>query len=337
MVRWLRCRTFCIYVMKTLSRIAAAVMLVAVVMPSFARGRKHEVTIVSNREQVRIYSSAVEDTLRLFVVADTHLWLSDEREEPFREYSKRMAAAYNVTSHFRTGAKTSPEEAFRQTIALAKQRGADAVALVGDILSYPTERGVEFVQEVMREYGMPYYYTPGNHDWHYEGMSGTSQELRREWRNRRLKPLFQGNDPDAYGVTLKGVRLLFIDSSNYVIEPEQLKFVQREARGKQPFILFQHIPMYAPSRSVGYGIGHPDWGAKADGGYKIERRRQWAESHTKLDYDFYDTVVGAPNLLATFAGHVHTYGCDIIDGRPHFTVGANFSAAYYEVIVMPLK
>ncbi|MBR3703632.1 MAG: hypothetical protein IKM12_08835, partial [Alistipes sp.] len=86
--------------MKTLSRIAAAVMLVAVVMPSFARGRKHEVSIVSNREQVRIYSSAVEDTLRLFVVADTHLWLSDEREEPFREYSKRMAAAYNVTSHF---------------------------------------------------------------------------------------------------------------------------------------------------------------------------------------------------------------------------------------------
>ncbi len=323
--------------MKTLSRIVVAVVFAAVVLPSFARGRKHEVSVVSNREQVRIYSSAVEDTLRIFVIADTHLWLSDEREEPYRQYSERMAAAYHVTNHFRTGAKTSPEEAFRHTISLAKQRGADAVALVGDILSYPSERGVEFVQEIMREYAMPYYYTCGNHDWHYEGMSGTSHELRKKWREERLKPLFQGYNPVAYGVTLKGVRLLFIDSSNYVIEPEQLKFVQREVRGRQPFILFQHIPMYAPSRPVGYGIAHPDWGAKSDGGHEIERRERWAESHTQVDYDYYDTVVGAPNLLATFAGHVHNYGCDIIKGRPHFTVGANFSAAYYEVVVMPMK
>lgn len=323
--------------MKVLFRIVVSVLLVVAVVPLFARGRKHEVTVVTNREQVKIYSSAVEDTLRIFVIADTHLWLSDEREEPFREYSKRMAGAYHETTHFRTGAKTSPEEAFRQSIELAKARGADVVALIGDILSYPSERGVEFVQEVMRESGIPYYYTCGNHDWHYEGMEGTSQQLRREWRDKRLTPLFQGYDPDAYGVTMKGVRLLFVDSSNYEIEPEQLKFVQREARRKEPFILFQHIPMYAPSRSVGYGIGHPDWGAKSDGGYKIERRKQWAESHKQVDYDFYDTVVGAPNLLATFAGHVHTYGCDIIGGRPHFTVGANFSAAYYEVLVLPLK
>lgn len=323
--------------MKPLFRIVLTAMLVAVVMPSFARGRKHEVTVVSNREQVKIYSSAVEDTLRIFVVADTHLWLSDEREEPFREYSNRMAAAYHTTTHFRTGAKTSPEEAFRQTIALAKQRGADVVALVGDILSYPSERGVEWVQEVMRDNEMPYFYTCGNHDWHYEGMEGSSQQLRREWREKRLSALFQGYDLDCYGVEMKGVRLLFVDSSNYEIEPEQLKFVQREVRRKEPFILFQHIPMYAPSRPAGYGIGHPDWGTKADGGYKIERRERWAESHKQVDYDYYNTIVNAPNLLATFAGHVHTFGCDIIAGRPHFTVGANFSAAYYEVVVMPLK
>jgi hypothetical protein len=30
------------------------------------------------------------------------------------------------------------------------------------------------------------------------------------------------------------------------------------------------------------------------------------------------------------------FGTDIINGRPHFTVGANFQAAYYEVLVMPL-
>lgn len=302
-----------------------------------ARGRKHEVTVVSNHEQVKIYSSAVEDTLRIFVIADTHLWLSDEREEPYREYSQRMAAAYHHTNHFRTGAATNPEQAFRQTVALAKARGTDVVALVGDILSYPSERGVEFVQEVMQQAGMRYYYTCGNHDWHYEGMHGSSHDLRKRWREERLKPLFQGYDPDGYGVTVKGVRLLFVDSSNYLIEPQQLQFIRQEVRRDEPFILFQHIPMYAPSRPVGYGIGHPDWGRKADGGYNIERREPWAESHTQLDYDYYDAIVEAPNLLATFAGHVHTFGCDQINGRAHFTVGASFSAAYYEVVVMPMK
>jgi hypothetical protein len=48
-------------------------------------------------------------------------------------------------------------------------------------------------------------------------------------------------------------------------------------------------------------------------------------------------LVEAPNLLATFAGHVHVYGTDIIKGRPHYTVAANHSGAYYEVTVMPLK
>ena len=101
--------------------------------------------------------------------------------------------------------------------------------------------------------------------------------------------------------------------------------------------MMQHIPMYAPSRPFGYGIGHPDWGAATANGYELERREQWPEEgHQPIDYEFYDLVTTAPNLLATFAGHVHTFGTDIINGRPHFTVGANFQAAYYEVLVMPM-
>lgn len=315
-----------------------ALWLLASAMTVMARKPRHEVIYSCTGERVRIFSSAVTDTLCIFVIADTHLWMSDGREDPFRQYSQRMASAYHTTKHFRTGAETNPEEAFRATVALAKKRGADAVALLGDIVSYPSERAVEFVQEVMRQEGMPYYYTSGNHDWHYEGMEGTSQDLRKKWRSERLLPLFQGHNPVAYGVEIKGVRLLFLDTSNYQIEKEQLDFIRKEARGKKPFILFQHIPLYAPSRSVGYGIGHPEWGAASDRGYKIERRMQWpAEGHGDTDYDFYETLVGAPNLMATFAGHVHVFGTDIIKGKPHFTVGPNFTGAYYEVQVMPLK
>ncbi|MBQ2044981.1 MAG: hypothetical protein II261_09130, partial [Bacteroidaceae bacterium] len=46
-------------------------------MVSQAKKFKQEVIHSCTGEQVRIYSSAVTDTLRIFVIADTHLWLSD--------------------------------------------------------------------------------------------------------------------------------------------------------------------------------------------------------------------------------------------------------------------
>ena len=326
------------WLMPTLVVLVVLAVLPQVISAKRYNARKAPKVIYSyDGPNVRIYSSEVTDTLRMFFIADTHLWLSDEREEPFRQYSKRMASAYHRTKHFQTGKETNPEAAFKATVELAKQRGADVIALAGDILSYPSERGVEFVNEVLGASGIPYYYTCGNHDWHYEGMEGHRLKLRDEWRGKRLMPLFRDNNPAIYGVEIKGVRLLFVDSSTYDILPEQLEFMQREVKDGKPFIMMQHIPMYAPSRPFGYGIGHPDWGAGTDNGYELERREKWPEEgHQPIDYEFYDLVTTAPNLLATFAGHVHTFGTDIINGRPHFTVGANFQAAYYEVLVMPM-
>ena len=313
-----------------------------VVLPQVLSARKytkdeHKVIYSSTGPNINIYSSAVSDTVRLMVFADTHLWMSDEREEPYREYSARMAGAYHSVKHFQTGAPTTPEESFLATIRLAQQRGVDAIAMLGDIVSYPSERGVEWVGEVLDTVAIPCYYTSGNHDWHYEGMEGSSESLREKWRGERLMSLFGDNDPDAYTVEVKGVRLLLVDDSNYKITPEQRDAVAAEVKSGKPFILMHHIPLYAPSRSVSFGIGHPDWSAATDKNYKIERREQWpAEGHTEVDYEFYDLATTAPNLLASIAGHVHSYGVDIIHGRPHYTVGANAQGAYYIVNIMPL-
>ena len=272
------------------------------------------------------------------VFADTHLWMSDEREEPYREYSARMAGAYHSVKHFQTGAPTTPEESFVKTIQIAEQNRADAIAMLGDIVSFPSERGVEWVKEVLDTVAIPYYYTSGNHDWHYEGMEGSGETLREKWREERLRPLFAEHDPDLYGVDIKGVRLLFVDDSDYVIKARQRDLLATEVKSGKPFILLHHIPFYAPGRSVSFGIGHPEWGAATDKNYKIERREQWpSEGHTAIDYEFYDLATTAPNLLASVAGHVHSFGVDIIHGRPHYTVGANAQGAYYMLTVMPLE
>lgn len=318
-------------------------MAAFVVLPQAISGAKYtelgpQVVYSSEGTEVRIYSSEVEDTLRLMVISDTHLWLSDEREDPYRKYSDRMSHAYNTTRHYKTGEETNPEREFVRAMQVAKRRGADAVALLGDMVSYPSERGVEWLCHVLDTTAIPYYYTCGNHDWHYEGMEGTRQELRAKWRKERLTPLFGEHEQDAYGVEIKGVRLFFVDHSTYEILPEQLSAALSEVKSGKPFVVFQHIPFYAMGRPVGYGIGHPEWGAKSDNGYEIERRERWAEDgHRQIDYQFYDAVTTAPNLLASFAGHVHTFGVDIIHSRPHYTVGANAMGGYYFVTIMPLK
>ena len=331
--------------MKKILLLLPSIILVALtlaILPQLLSGLQRakpgpEVIYSSTGPNINIYSSAVSDTVRLMVFADTHLWMSDEREEPYREYSARMAGAYHSVKHFQTGAPTTPEESFLATIRLAQQRGVDAIAMLGDIVSYPSERGVEWIGEVLDTVAIPCYYTSGNHDWHYEGMEGSSESLREKWRGERLMSLFGDNDPDAYTVEVKGVRLLLVDDSNYKITPEQRDAVAAEVKSGKPFILMHHIPLYAPSRSVSFGIGHPDWSAATDKNYKIERREQWpAEGHTEVDYEFYDLATSAPNLLASIAGHVHSYGVDIIHGRPHYTVGANAQGAYYIVNIMPM-
>ena len=129
--------------MKKILLLLPSIILVALtlaILPQLLSGLQRakpgpEVIYSSTGPNINIYSSAVSDTVRLMVFADTHLWMSDEREEPYREYSARMAGAYHSVKHFQTGAPTTPEESFLATIRLAQQRGVDAIAMLGDIVS----------------------------------------------------------------------------------------------------------------------------------------------------------------------------------------------------------
>ena len=129
--------------MKKILLLLPSVIIIALtlaILPQLLSGLSRDeamptVTYSSTIPNINIHSSQVSDTVRLMVLSDTHLWMSDEREEPFREYSARMAGAYHSVKHFQTGAPTTPEESFVATIRIAQQRGADAIAMLGDMVS----------------------------------------------------------------------------------------------------------------------------------------------------------------------------------------------------------
>ncbi len=286
--------------------------------------------------RLRFYHPVIKKGFTTVLIADTHLFRDDERGIPFQPYSGRMAKAYNQTRHYLTGETTNPEKSLVASLELAATRNAELVTLLGDILSFPSEAAIEYVLERMRISGLPYLYTAGNHDWHYEGMAGSLFDLRADWIQKRLLPLYQQNDPLMQVKELHGVRIVVLDNSNYQVTEAQLAFLKQQLSYGQPLLLQVHIPLYAPGRSVGYGCGHPEWGAKTDRNYELERRERWpVNGHTATTLEFHRTVFNSPQVIGVLAGHIHRPSLDIINGIPQIVSEANAVGACLEIEFIP--
>jgi predicted phosphodiesterase len=303
-------------------------------LPANTQSLHRSFAVDDNR--VTFHTDAVERPFNALVVADTHLFTDDDRGKPYQEFSGRMARAYNKTTHFQTRQPTNPEQSFEEALARAKTNDVDLLALVGDIVSFPSEAAIDWVSERLADVQMPWLYVAGNHDWHYEGMAGPLDQLRAEWIEKRLKPLYQDRNPLMTAYESHGICFLAIDNSQYEILPEQLEFFRTQVKSGKPLVLLVHIPLYAPGRPMGFGCGHPDWGAATDRNYKIERRPKWRDSgHTQATLAFHQEVFRASNLLGIFAGHTHRQSLDVVNGIPQFVTNANAVGAYLDVSFLP--
>ena len=297
-----------------------------------------EVYVTMNEEKVSFHSAVIKEKIKIIHIADTHLYMDDERGLPFKSYSNRMAKAYNQTKHFKTNTSTNPQKAFEETLAYAKQVNADVITLIGDIFSFPSELAIEWVISKIKATGIPYIYIAGNHDWHYEGMEGKLALLRDQWIEKRLMPLYQGNNPLMASYDIKGIKFLAIDNSTYEINDEQLRFFSEQVSYGMPVVLLIHIPMYAPGKKISYGCGNPFWGAKTDRNYELERRPKWPENgHTKTTFEFYKKVFDSPNLIGIFTGHIHKNSIEFIKGKPQIVSDDNASGAYLDVDFIPME
>ncbi|NQU54633.1 MAG: metallophosphoesterase [Bacteroidetes bacterium] len=289
-------------------------------------------TFSTTDNRVSIYTNAQVKPARIFHITDTHLSLDDERGVKYKQFSKRMAGAYKSNTHFQTEEKYSTKESFENTLQLAKEQDIDFLALTGDIFSFPSEAAVDWVFQKLNDTGIPFAYVAGNHDWHYEGMKGSRQQLRKTWTEKHLKPMYQNNNPLYAAYDFNGVRYICIDNSTYEILPEQLDFFKAQAKSDTPIVLLMHIPLFMPGRSMGFGCANPNWGAKSDKNFKLERREQWRKGgHTKTTINFYEKVFNAPNLLTVLAGHTHHQSLDIKNGIPQIVSGHNATGYYSDI------
>jgi predicted MPP superfamily phosphohydrolase len=309
--------------------------------PSSAKRIKTEKlrnTFSESSNKISIYTNAKVTPTHVFHITDTHLSIDDERGNKYKEFSKRMASGYKSNIHFQTQEKLTSKESFELTLNLAKKNKVDFLALTGDIFSFPSEAGVEWVLQKLTNTGIPFAYISGNHDWHYEGMKGSDEQLRDTWTKTHLKPMYQGNNPLFATYKFNGIRFVCIDNSTYEILPQQLRFFKEQVKSNEPLVLLIHIPLYIPGRPIGFGCANPEWGAKSDKNFEIERREKWSKNgHTKTTYDFYEEVFNADNLLTILAGHTHHQSLDIKNGIPQFVSAHNASGYYADIKISPLR
>lgn len=285
-----------------------------------------------NGHHLRFTHPGITKNFSITMLADTHLFKDDERGIPYTGFSGRMAKAYNITKHFISGEPTNPEKAFVETLYIAQQNNSALLAMIGDIFSFPSEAAVDWVREALKKSGLDYVYTAGNHDWHYEGMEGSSNTLRDTWIRKRLLTLYNNESPYAQRSEINGVIFITIDNSTYEINAEQLSLLQSCLKENKPCILLLHIPLYAPGRPVSFGCGHPEWNAANDKNFLLERRMSWPTGgHSATTMAFYNTVFSAPNLIGILAGHIHQPSIDVINGVPQVVATANANGGYLQV------
>ena len=261
-----------------------------------------------NENSAAIQVEGLSNPVKVFQITDSHISCDQEIDRPYVSYSNRMNTAFQDKNT--TGL-------FQQMLQQASDARVDLLALTGDQVNYPSTSAVTFVADEVQKTGLPHLFTAGNHDWHYEGMEGSSETLREEWREKRLSPLYADHSPSHTTLDIGGLCFIVIDNSTYQMNEAQLSFYQQQISRGLPTVLLIHIPLSLPQMRTPTGpnlCGDPDWGAQKDRNYITERRQRWPESGNNPSTGaFLESVLTTPNLVAVLCGHIHTSRVDPIN------------------------
>ena len=268
--------------------------------------RKQARSSVSNDgTNIKIYADGVEENFKIIFASDTHIALTETLPEPYGDYASRM---------YKYGVRNVG--ALEKIIAKAQSQNFSAIILAGDIINYPSEKNISAVAETIKKSKVPVFYTAGNHDWHYEGDSGSDIQQRQRWL-KALAPLYLGEkNPLIYSQTINGFKFIMLDNSTYDVLPEQVEAFKREISDGKPCVVCSHIPYYFVGRHISFGCGNPNWGAKSDPHWKIERRERWRDSGLlESTFQLHNIIMNSPNVLGCLAGHTHKFTTDIAHGK----------------------
>ena len=301
----------------------------------------HHSRVTDTAATVAVYGLAAP--LRVLHLSDSHLSLRSDCPP----HSDRMHRAF---------AAASPCEVFQRQVEAASRNDTELISHTGDFLNFPSAETVAFARGVLERdgKGLTWLFSSGNHDWHFEGLDGSSEALRDEWRRKVLLPLYAGRNPShwVFDHDKSGLRFIGIDNSTYQVTQSQLTFFQAQiSNSKRPIVLMVHIPLYLDAlmgamydadgvRHFGPGVslcGDPDWGWDADHYYEVERRERWSSAgNLPSTSAFLEAVRGCRQLVAVLAGHIHSAQAQRIGAwGMQYVTQASFKGGHRDIHFVP--
>ena len=286
--------------------------------------------------------AGIERPLRVLHVTDSHISVPLEAvDQPYALYGARMDGLF---------ADYPTLQSFAAQMERARAEAPDLIALTGDHVNYPSPTAIAAVERLLLATGRDSMFTAGNHDWRYAGLPGSDEDLRREWRERSLLPLYRGRAPHADSLDLGGVRFVAIDNSTRQVDAEQLAFFDRALAGGLPVVLLTHMPFRLPTDAVAHCApppsselpiplcGDPESGSATDLDWTIPgRERALRSGNQPSTGEFVDRLLAAPNLIAVLCGHIHVAGAyRIEEASVQYVTGPCYLQRSRTITIQPL-
>ncbi len=263
-----------------------------------------QVGVSCNSSSANVFVSNIEKDFSVSMLADTHVAIPEKLESPFDDFAKRM---------FKHGVRDFKIITDSQKTAFAEN--FSAVILLGDIINYPSPNNVSGLIDCVLNSRISTFYIAGNHDWHFEGDSGSEVQMRAKFLVNALNPIYRGKNPLCYSEKINGVKFVFLDNSTYEISEEQLQVLKAELAENLPTVICAHIPFYLEGGSI-FTCANPNWNAQNDPYWKIERRPKWhKDGASKSTFLARDLIFSSSNVLGVFAGHIHKFSADYSQGK----------------------
>jgi 3',5'-cyclic AMP phosphodiesterase CpdA len=257
-------------------------MLSLLVVANGCRTNQGNATVIHNVNE-RTQSSVIlvpglKTSLKLMQVTDVHISVSVDAETNMMKYASRMHKAYTgPRRHFSQQTSKTTFEYLDDVLQKAKAEHVELLLLTGDIVNFPSAASVAYVCDRLKKAGIPWLYVAGNHDWHYEGLEGSLETLRKTWTERSLSPFYEGRNPLCYSAVIKGINFVAIDDSTGKLSEEQIAFLRTQFQKKEPIIVLSHIPY--------------DLSQQAD--------------HHEMDAFVHTLLAHRDKIIGIFAGHIH--------------------------------
>lgn len=196
---------------------------------------------ITNIKLEEVETEGLKKDYNFLFLTDTHLVIKDENDTvKEQEYEDSLTSFTN-----KNGIKS--EDAFPYWIEYANNIEIDALLMGGDIISYPTEGGVDFLKDNFLNLDVPYIYTIGNHDWTFPDEYFTNYEYLDMLSNLTSHYVLEYDD----------LIVFTIDTSTDQITKESLDLFKEKYNSGKKIIVLLHVPI---STGVVSEQSKIDWG-----------------------------------------------------------------------------